>query len=615
MKKKISCLVLASMLAVSIPVAGQLSNGMGAVSAAADNVFVSNGKTEYKIVYDKEISNTEYQAITECTELMYEATGIVFEMVTDEEATWSESAKYICLGSNKYSEAAGVTVDKAAVGSNGYHVETKGNSAFILGGGDWGTVWGVYEFFEAQLGYECYFYDELVFDEAKCISSNLVSMNMNERPDYEWRIAGDGEGYNSKSARIKMRMHDNYDTWATNAPISYGHTFFRHDNNSAGFVPYKLRGEHPTWFSDAGDSLCFTRDPEGLADQVVKSLGQLISDVGETDTINANFSQLDGPQWCYCTSCCAVMDQYGGANAATQVLFMKNYLSPRVEAYVQANCPEKDVKVYMYAYWGTKQCPLVSDDQIEELKLPSNMGVQYCTGFPDRRPVSVGERDIVESWRKISDNFAIYDYAENFGAYLYHFDDYNKLQDNIQYLFEIGGNIHYNLMCYGNLMNSDWSRLHLYLEANLLWDVHADVNELTEKFFDHYYKDAAPYMKDWFYTYRSWSLYYDSDTIGGALPLDFGQCQAYAQLAEKAFNSILPYKFSNPDLYDELYERINLETMVYRFNMLNSYQHAIEDLPAYVAAFKADCAIYGIQKISEFTPIDTWYNQIGVGNL
>lgn len=580
--------------------------------------FLVDGRTDYKVVYSKDISSVEIVAVSEMQTLFYEGTGKAIQTVYAEGLAYDKNAKYICVGENDYSRAAGVTADFEKLGSNGYRVKTIGNSVFIVGGGEWGTIWGVYDFLSMQMGYEYIYTDEILFDRAKCENSELISVDKTEMPDWEWRVVGDGENSNNKELRTRLRMQSNDDVWTTNGNVSMFHTFFSLSSGDYGFVPTAscLAG-HRNWYNldyDSAESyptsLCFSRDPKGLCSQIMSKIAELIAVGGNGNSIIINFSQLDGNYWCYCPECRKVMDKYGGANSSTQVLFMKNYLSPALDAYVKENCPEKEVVVYMYAYWNTKQPPSFSNDaQIAELKLPSNCGVQYCTGFPERNPVEqLGERSQFEAWAKITENFAIMDYAENFGSYMRHFDDYNKLQPNIEYFLKYGGKFHYTMMAYNNLANSDWSRLHAYLEAALSWDCTADVNALTDNFFDKYYKDAAPVMKEWFYGYRAWSEVFDKGSAQGGSSLSLTMVKAFEKYANKAFASILEYKFSNPELYKKLYDRILLETLCYRYNYLDSYRSSVNDLKSFAESFRKDCAYFGIQKITEGQSFDIWYN-------
>ncbi len=615
MKRKITCIMLASILTAGIAIMAA-PDGEIATKAAADSKFISGGKTAYTIVHDDAINDTEMQAVSEFIAIMYQGTGCQITTVTDAEVEWDENAKYICIGENDYSKAAGVSVDKTKVNSNGYRIETKGNSAFILGGGPWGTVWGVYDFFGEQLGYHYYFDDEIKYDEAKCEESDLVAIDKYDSPDWEWRIAGDGEVFNSKSKRTRFRLQENADVFSTTAKINFCHTYFYPGDSSLGFVPKaECWAEHRNWYSVDEQTLCFTRDPEGLAKQVMKGIIECINTT-PGDTVNIHFSQPDNSNWCTCASCSEVIDKWG-AKSATNILFMKDYLSPLITEYVNANCPEKNVIVYIFAYWATKEPPVFTDAQINELKMPSNIGVQYCTSFPERTPVKEHEPAMVDAWGKLTDNFAVYDYAENFnggpGAYFTHFNDYNRLASNIKYFYEQGGTIHYNLQAHNNQANSDWSRLHIYLQSALTWDVNADVNALTEDFMDNYYKEAAPYMKEWFYTYRAWSAVNETYANRGyeTFPLDL--CTSFANLAEKAFAAILPHKFSDPELYQKLYDRINLETICYRASLLMSHSNTLVDKKAYANEFRIDCSHLGISMASEHTwTLDAWLDWLGL---
>ncbi len=622
MKKIVSFTLALACISSAFAIAPTLENAArgGNVSVVAENtqpLFVHDEKTDYTIVYSDTISTTERMAVSEFVDVMYIGTGIVIKSVVDTGLTYSADDAYICIGENDYSKSAGVTVNKEAVGSNGYHLETKGNSAFILGGGIYGTTWGVYDFLGEQLGYKCYTEEELVFDEAKCEKSALVSVNKDVKPDWEWRVAGDGEICNNKDLRTKLRMVELSDAWTTSGEIPSAHNYFGASSNTAGFVPLDpFYNSKPEWFSadtngnQVLQSLCFTRDPEGLSNQILSKMIGLIEISGANETVNINFTQMDGPGWCYCSSCRAIMDTHGGANSSTLIPFLKNYLSPKLKDYVEKNCPEKKVTVYAFAYWNTKQAPIVSDSQISEMSLPDNMGIQYCLGFPDRRPLEqAGELSIINQWKKICKNFAVWDYAENFGNYLSHYDDQDRLHENISYFQGIGGKLYFNQQANNTMGNSDWSRLHAYLTANLCWDVDANVNELTIDFFNNYYKDAAPAMLEWYYSYKTWSKLFDNST-GGGVPFPLEQCNNYQSFADQAFKAIAKYKYSDPNLYEQLYDRINLETICYRYAMVASYQYALDDAKAYVEQFKLDCAHFNITHYSESQILENWLSGV-----
>ena len=65
----------------------------------------------------------------------------------------------------------------------------------------------------------------------------------------------------------------------------------------------------------------------------------------------------------------------------------------------------------------------------------------------------------------------------------------------------------------------------------------------------------------------------------------------------------------------KLYDRINLETISYRFSMLDQYQYAIENLKAYAIQFRNDCGKFGIGMVNISAGLDTWYANVGLTYL
>jgi hypothetical protein len=69
----------------------------------------------------------------------------------------------------------------------------------------------------------------------------------------------------------------------------------------------------------------------------------------------------------------------------------------------------------------------------------------------------------------------------------------------------------------------------------------------------------------------------------------------------------LKYKYTDPELYEKLYSRINLETISIRYMMIEQYQTYIGntlEVNEYVKQFRIDCAKFGIVKASESNSLD-----------
>lgn len=653
MKKKLFSVLLAGVMSlgafgISSTVGFNADGEEPALTVTADDVnyFLKDGKTDYKIVVSANPSANTDLAVAEFKDLFRIATGIVLKSVKDSDvATYDADQKYICIGENAYSEKAGVTVDSEKLGMNGYRVVTKGNSAFLLGGGSWGDIWAVYDFLEEQIGYHCYFEDELYFDESKLNTCQFVSLDKEDKPDIEWRLCGDGEGYVSKDVRIRLRLQENYDAWMTSANVSFGHNYFQGGRPDYGYVPWRIMDSHTKdeWFNSLFNCLCFSRDIDGLSDQVLSVCKDLITTLPEMESLI--FTQLDTADWCYCTDCAKIMNGIGDANSPVGSEFpFLQMLGKKMGDWVEKTYHgTRDIKLYIYAYWVTKNPPSKPIAQIKswcenywetiendkqganksgwadgmtafvkglDHVFPDNIGIQYCCGFFEKNPMEdISEKNVANKWAEITDNWAVYDYNENFAEYLAPCNIWNKVVPNTQFFYEKGATIYYDLMAYDNLCNSDWARLHMYLEAQVEWDCERNFNDLVDDFMAHYYYDAAEYMSEWFYTERA---YMTQVGAGASASFPLGLCQSFLSLAEKAFNSILKYKYSNPELYTKLYDRINLETIAIRYLILRSYTGSVGDTKEYASKLKNDCSYFGIQRNREASPIDNFFASYGV---
>ena len=113
----------------------------GTITETADK-FISNGKTDFVLVYDKD-SEDEYIATAKNLFLNFfrEATKILLVEKDDSEVTYSEDLKAIILGENTVSEAAGLTNEVKDKAEAAFQLKTKGKSIFILGR-SYGAVYG-----------------------------------------------------------------------------------------------------------------------------------------------------------------------------------------------------------------------------------------------------------------------------------------------------------------------------------------------------------------------------------------------------------------------------------------------------------------------------------------
>ena len=109
--------------------------------------FVTNGTSEYKIVVPAVKNFAEITtAADELVNFIAQSTGVVLPVVNDDTFQYSASSKIISVGDTLALEASGIEVDKDYFTRSGYRIVTKDNSVFLIGGGDFGTLYSAYEF-------------------------------------------------------------------------------------------------------------------------------------------------------------------------------------------------------------------------------------------------------------------------------------------------------------------------------------------------------------------------------------------------------------------------------------------------------------------------------------
>lgn len=82
------------------------------------------------------------------------ATGSNIQIVTDAGLSYDASKKYISVGDTALVKSAGITVDQKVLTRSGFRIVSKDNSVFLVGGGDFGTLYAAYEFLTQEIGFE-----------------------------------------------------------------------------------------------------------------------------------------------------------------------------------------------------------------------------------------------------------------------------------------------------------------------------------------------------------------------------------------------------------------------------------------------------------------------------
>jgi len=127
--------------------------GCRALKSVEPLILASEGKTTYTIVESDQAPEPEKYAAQELAEFLKRVTRATFPII--KESTLKENTPAIYLGWTKFAERNGIKPDKLDVEE--WIIRTVGNNLVITGGRPRGTMYGVYEFLEDQVG--CHWLD------------------------------------------------------------------------------------------------------------------------------------------------------------------------------------------------------------------------------------------------------------------------------------------------------------------------------------------------------------------------------------------------------------------------------------------------------------------------
>ena len=563
--------------------------------------FIYNGATEYKLVYPNGNTSANMNfARTEFKLWFKKATGIDITEVSDSGLSYSADAKYISLGDTAIKSGASVS---ATLTETGYAVKRQGNSVFLFGGSDYGTINAVYEFLRRQFNYECYT-EEIINIDVGVMYAKLIDEDYSGNPDITWRVLGSGPVREVSEDRAKTTAHETFARrLETNLWTDYLITMdqichnFTETVNLTTYPQYKatVGGEQVSnqLCLSGGDTTDYVDN--NLVDLVVSKMKTAIS--ADTDSYCLGFSPMDDATWCECTACTAAKTRYG-SNSGVYILFM-NACARQIKTW------NNDAKLYMLAYQDTIAPPT---NNLSELTLESNLYVQYCpiyaAGYHSYDNALNGSDS---SWSELNSNryeddrFDIRNYATDIPAWYnlyssadraagkklmfwhysfyyvgkgYPYYDFNDINDTYSYLKTYCDFVFDQDHDEQNT-DIDWLNLKLYVRSKLGWDTTANIDTYTDKFMNAYFGVAAPHVKK---AYNAYSEHYENIIKNHNIR---GQGGVHSEIlyreywSEATLNTILGYfedayaaidylKISDSALYETLADRILRETVSIR---------------------------------------------------
>lgn len=594
--------------------------------------FIVGGTSSYTVVYPENFDVMGMFALDELRTFTEKATGVYLTAQTDNGLTYSDTAKYVSLGDTTLLEQAGIAVDTDILNGDGYYIQSKGNSVFIIGDNSRGVLHGVYTFLKYQFNY-AYYGDNAYQINSGVINNRLMWYDVKDIPDVHYRTAGYGEiTYNATNTR-RLRMYQNDEVIMPLCGQTIHNTFFvvpkneltdvqKTDENGEPVVDDKgnpvymtLEELHPNWYAPNGSQLCYTRDRDNLVDYVVEKMKAGCIEYPDLNIIT--FTQQDVTGWCNCDECRKVINKYNGAASATQVLFI-NQVSRKLTPWVEENFPGRKIILTIFAYFETLDAPAVLNENgkyepiDKDVVLEPNVALYYApygakNYYSLNSQENITHYNTIEKWKACASKFLIWLYGCHFADYFIPLDNITALQDTIQYL--LTGNVQYfYIQSQWNTVASDWSRLKMYLQAQLAWDSSQDVNALIEQFFNGYFGPAGSVMLEYFHDYKAYSAYLATELgLSGTANLTniYTSAEAWKlpvllkwnDYCKKAYKKLELLKYSDPKQYQIYYDHIELEelssvSLLYKFHQ--SY-YSKSEYAALYEKFKLICNKYSVR--------------------
>ncbi len=256
-----------------------------------------------------------------------------------------------------------------------------------------------------------------------------------------------------------------------------------------------------------------------MAEEVVKKLTKILEDTYNGGNYPKEqkylfFGQEDYNVWDETAESIALNSKYG-TDSASLVLFI-NKVADGVQAWIDINQPGREVIIATFAYNRTLKPPVQynSDGSMkrdangnpipadESVKLRDNVAIRFAALTEMNYFESIEEnsnevvKDYLDGWNALGRTMT-YFYSVYFCDHYVNVNNLSALPETYKYAQEVGVESIYDQYLSNGKMTPCFNHYRAYLQSNLMWNVNADVEELTDKFFNQYYREASTIMRNY----------------------------------------------------------------------------------------------------------------------
>lgn len=441
-------------------------------------VLFKDGKSDYRISLAPNASESEKWAAKELQHWMKEISGAELPIIDFSE---NFQGAQIVIG-----QTNGTTPGlKNATEEESFHYFNTGKNIFITGGRQRGTMYGVFEFLERELG--CRWYTPGVQVIPKRNELKFAWIDHAEHPGVRVRNDFYYEAFDPIWAtRNKMNGAMGYREQPGGIESYWSvHTFY------PLMPPAEFFKKHPEYYSLIDGKrtferaqLCLTNPDvlriitERIKKRMAESPEYLIYDVSQNDWYNP----------CQCEKCQAIVKEKGGESGL--IIWFVNQVAEAVEK----DFPDKFIGTLAYQYTRTPP---------KDIRPRHNVVVRLCSieccfahDFKSC-PENKSFLDDLKGWSVIAPHMYIWDYVVNFSHYVMPYPNFRVLQSNIQ-SFRDNNAIGIMEQAAYQSRGGEFSELRSYLVSKLLWNPECSTEEVINDFMYGYYGRSGKFVRQYF---------------------------------------------------------------------------------------------------------------------
>lgn len=604
--------------------------------------LLKRGKSDYQIVLPAQAEAKEALAADELTTFFAEATNVELETITDEAIAFDENDKYIFIGDTSVTVAQGLVPTQEKLGTSGYIIKTVGNSIFITGTKQTGTLYGTYKFLNYILDYDYYYLNVYGLDKGVA-DIKLCNYDVSFVPDFSYGMISYGFTNNGTTETDRYSV-ERMPKRTVNG--GSGHASMNYLPKSVYLNEDDPDNYHRDWYMEDPavedpTQLCFTaRGNAESYNLMVETAAQALKDemMEDPEAYIFDCSMSDDHNWCKCDACVAEIQKYN-ADSVVQVKFL-NDMTQNVEDWMntEEGTPYKrEFFVGFYAYYSLVKAPAEYDKKTDAVTvlddsvfLNRHVVPVIAEIFADYMSSVYSDANYdmysaFRTWGYLAENVSAYYYSARYHDFMAPLNTFNNMQELYQFSKEQGVFDLYNLGAsneYG--WSTGWSALRIYLSNKLTLDVNIDMEAYTDKFFDEVYQEASETMRkfydEWRYVdeinsvkfsgYAGKSSHYKNIKKAEYFPEPV--LDRWLGYIETALSQIQPLKEFEPELYERTYKMIVGEGVWLKYFKYEIYNVSMpaDEVAELKQELIADLKFMGVTKLSERENIDVYFERL-----